>query len=93
MPTLSFKITIDNRAIKNGDAKVKVIAIAYSILITAIKKKTFTPVKQRPLIRHIKMNFLFKSLKIPNLSLENIIRKIRGIIANTFRNTNNCVVE
>ena len=32
---------IDNKAIKNGDANVNVIAIAYSILITEMKKKIF----------------------------------------------------
>ena len=88
IPTLSFKITIDKRAIKKGDAKVSVIAIAYCILITEIKKKTFTPVKQRPLIRQTVINFLFKSLNILELSCENKIKIIRGIIANTFLNTN-----
>ena len=60
IPTLSFKIIIDISATKKGEAKVNVIAIAYFILITAIKKKTFTPVKHNPLIKQIVINFLSK---------------------------------
>jgi hypothetical protein len=52
-----------------------------------MKKKIFTPVKQRPLIRQMIINFLFKSLNILESSCENNIKNISGTIANTLRNT------
>ena len=72
---------------KNGDEKVKVIAVANSKLITEINTNIFIDKNAKPLKKLKIKNFLSIFRKIEKYSFVNIIRRIKGIIPAAFLKT------
>lgn len=93
MPTLSCKNIIESITIKNGDEKVKVIAVANSTLITEIKINIFIARKLNPLKQQRDKNFLFTFLKRELYSPEKKSRTSNGITAKKFLKTANLNTE
>ena len=74
---------------KNGDEKVRTIAVANSRLITEINIKIFIDKKASPLKKLKTMNLLFRFLKTEMYSLVNKISINKGITPAIFLNTAN----
>ena len=74
---------------KNGDEKVRTIAVANSRLITEINIKIFIDKKPSPLKKLKTMNLLFRFLKTEMYSLVNKISINKGITPAIFLNTAN----
>ena len=72
---------------KNGDEKVKVIAVANSKFITEINTNIFIDKNAKPLKKLKIKNFLSIFRKIEKYSFVNIIRRIKGIIPAAFLKT------
>ena len=72
---------------KNGDEKVKVIAVANSKLITEMNINMFIDKNAKPLKKLKIKNFLSIFRKIEKYSFVNIIRRIKGIIPAAFLKT------
>ena len=78
---------------KNGDEKVKVIAVANSKLITEMNTNIFIDKNAKPLKKLKIKNFLSIFRKIEKYSFVNIISRIKGIIPAAFLKTANCITE